>query len=158
MVPHAQAFRVPARLLVVSTGTPEHHAMTPSPAPLVLIVDDNVEMLDALSRLLAGVPDLEVRTEADPHVALRSLQSPARLPTVIVSDYKMPGMDGVAFLQQAARLAPRAKCILLTGTPDSFAVQAGRGGVADYIVLSKPIEADLFLKIVTRQAALGAGP
>lgn len=81
----------------------------------VLLVDDEPAVLAGLSRLLHG--QCIVHTETDPQ---RALEVAADIPNlgVVVSDMRMPGMDGAAFLSRMRTLVPDAVRVLLTGYAD----------------------------------------
>lgn len=82
--------------------------------PIVLCVDDEVEVLNGLSRDLGW--DFEVLTADGGAKALEILkETPV---AVIISDMRMPGMDGAAFLAKARELVPDTTRILLTGHAD----------------------------------------
>jgi YesN/AraC family two-component response regulator len=62
----------------------------------------------------------------------------------IVSDIKMPGMDGLELLAKIRELRPETLTLLITGHGDhDLAIQALRGGAYDYIL--KPIDRDYFV-------------
>lgn len=82
----------------------------------VLLVDDEPHILSALQRALDPL-DLAIEATVDPRRAVEILG--LRAPRVLVTDYHMPGMDGVAVLREARRLAPDAVRILLTAGADS---------------------------------------
>ena len=116
----------------------------------VLLVDDDPDILSMLGQLLAKrLPESAVRVASSSEKALRMLRDEA--PAVIVADYRMPGMDGVEFLRHARTLAPQARFIMLTGAPDQFAAQSARAH--SYTVLTKPIDPDLFVRLM--QAKMG---
>ena len=85
----------------------------------LLIVDDEAPVLHALRRLLQRhfePPQLGVELCADPLHALRRLQQ-AHF-DVIISDYRMPLMDGVTLLVRARELDPRAVRMMLSAAAD----------------------------------------
>ena len=85
----------------------------------LLIVDDEVPVLHALRRLLQRhfkPQQLLVELCTDPLHALRRLHE-ARF-DVIISDYRMPLMDGVALLVRARELEPRAVRMMLSAAAD----------------------------------------
>ena len=81
----------------------------------VLLVDDEPNMLAASSRVLRN--DFNVRTANSGAAALDTLRRDGPF-AVIVSDLRMPGMDGVTMLRRARTAAPDAVRILLTGQLD----------------------------------------
>ena len=67
----------------------------------------------------------------------------------IVSDIKMPGMDGLELLAKIQALRPETPTLLITGHGDhDLAIQALRGGAYDYIL--KPIDRDYFVAALDR--------
>ncbi len=96
----------------------------------VLVVDDEPEILVALQDLLEE--DHIVLTAASPTEALAILSTEPDI-AVIISDQRMPGMDGDAFLAEARRLCA-AEALLLTGYADLDAVvrAVNNGRIAAY--------------------------
>lgn len=116
--------------------------------PTVLCVDDEPNVLSALKRLLrhAGY-----RTVCAPGGA-EGLEIAARTTIdVVISDMRMPGMDGAEFLSRFRELVPGAPRILLTGQADIHkTIEAvNRGAIFQY--LSKPWDDDALCAVV-RQA------
>jgi response regulator RpfG family c-di-GMP phosphodiesterase len=81
----------------------------------ILCVDDEPHVLQALNRVLRR--DYEVVIEAGGPAAVERLQEDGDF-AVVVSDMRMPGVDGVGVLSAARRLAPDASRVLLTGHAD----------------------------------------
>ncbi|HUR24618.1 MAG TPA: response regulator [Candidatus Thermoplasmatota archaeon] len=81
------------------------------------MVDDEHEMRYLTSAFLShAFPSLDVKEASDGRAAL-ALLAKTRF-DVIVSDYRMPGMDGFAFLAKAAAYLPMSDCILMTAYAD----------------------------------------
>jgi response regulator RpfG family c-di-GMP phosphodiesterase len=101
--------------------------------PRVLCVDDEQLVLDGLTRTLRS--RFEVVTASSGGIALGILHDQAPF-AVIVSDMRMPGMDGVAFLGEAIRVAPDSVRVLLTGQADlaSAAEAVNRGGLFRFLL------------------------
>ena len=101
----------------------------------VLIVDDDLLILRALHRVLEA-QGFVVASCSAPEEALEKLKAqPANL---IISDYMMPGMNGVEFLTVARRLCPDAPRLLLTAVNDfKVATEAVNTGEI-YRLLTKP--------------------
>jgi two-component system, LuxR family, response regulator FixJ len=67
----------------------------------------------------------------------------------IVTDVRMPEMDGIALVRHLARIGNRMPIVVITGHADiPLAVEAMRAGVADFI--EKPFESDTILRAVRR--------
>src|SRR5580704_15793725 len=78
----------------------------------VLLVDDEVQILNSLGRLLRR-RGFEVRMTTSPRDALDLLRAaPA---DVVIADFKMPEMTGLELLDEVHRLDPRVRRVLLTG-------------------------------------------
>ena len=90
----------------------------------LLIVDDDEAILKALRRLLVITPcmagettyKLSVDTFASPEAALEKARHTAY--SVVLSDYRMPGMNGVQFLKAFRKIQPDAARLILSGYAD----------------------------------------
>lgn len=111
----------------------------------VLFVDDESAVLQGIQRNLRK--DFEVHGEDDPHKALACIREQEPF-AVIVSDMRMPGMNGVEFLYQARKLSPTSVRLMLTGNADmSTAIGAvNRGDVFKF--LTKPCDMTLLRNVV----------
>ncbi|MEZ5492386.1 MAG: sigma 54-interacting transcriptional regulator [Gammaproteobacteria bacterium] len=123
----------------------------------VLVVDDDQDLLHLINlRLKAN--SYEVRSANCASNALAQLTS--FNPHVVVTDLKMPGMDGMALFEEIQRRNVRTPVIVLTanGTiPD--AVEATQKGVFSYLV--KPFDAEILLHNLERassQAQFSSAP
>jgi putative nucleotidyltransferase with HDIG domain len=115
----------------------------------VLVVDDDRLVLEQMSDTLGGAG---YRTSCfrDPRAALRALE--AEQPSVIVSDYTMPHMDGVAFLSRARARAPRAARVLCTSANDFGVALAAVNSGGVYRIIAKPWRPDDLLGTVADAA------
>lgn len=117
-------------------------------SPNILLVDDDPMLLQALPRTIKlRLPQAHISVSSSSHHALKLLQEQRF--DAIVSDIKMPGMDGLALLQKVHELQPETPALLITGHSDhDLAIQALRGGAFDYIL--KPVERDEFIAALQR--------
>jgi CheY-like chemotaxis protein len=107
--------------------------------PSILCLDDEQSVLDGLRRTLRSI--YEVVTTTEPREALGLLAERKDDPfAVIISDMRMPGMTGIAVLEQAQQLAPDTTRVLLTGDADvQGAIGAiNRGNVFRFILKPCP--------------------
>jgi len=96
--------------------------MTPTPIPegRLLLVDDEENILKSLRRVLRR-GQWEIQTAPD---GIRGLELFASFqPAVVISDFRMPGMNGVQFLTRIKELQPKAQRIMLTGQADQKAIE-----------------------------------
>jgi response regulator RpfG family c-di-GMP phosphodiesterase len=108
--------------------------------PRVLCVDDEPHVLDGLARVLRR--DYEIVGVPGGPAALGRLQDDRNF-AVIVSDLRMPSLDGIAFITAAARIAPDATRILLTGFADvRSAIRAVNEGHV-FRLLTKPCDPEV---------------
>jgi response regulator RpfG family c-di-GMP phosphodiesterase len=107
----------------------------PSGRPRVLCVDDEARVLASLSRVLRAWFDVATAESAAKGLEVIRDQGPF---AVVVSDMRMPGADGAAFLAAVKQVTPDTVRILLTGQADLDAsVRAiNRGGIFRF--LQKP--------------------
>ncbi len=114
----------------------------------ILIVDDDVALLEALPQTLKlrmdGITIDTSETADDALERIRDIDYDA-----IVSDIKMPGMDGLALLREIEQARPGTPTLLITGHGEhDLAVQALRGGAYDFV--AKPIDRDYFVASLER--------
>lgn len=81
----------------------------------ILIVDDEERVLTSLRRQLRS--NYEVDVCNDPREALGMINGKSPY-AVVLSDYKMPGLNGVDFLMQVKKIAPETTRMMLTGYAD----------------------------------------
>ncbi|MFW8601421.1 response regulator [Desulfobacterota bacterium M19] len=103
-------------------------------APVILFVDDEENILKSLARLFID-EDYEVHTATSGREGLDLINNGLR-PAVIISDQRMPEMNGAEFLHRVRELLPDSIRLVLTGYADiKSAVEAiNQGGVYRYIL------------------------
>lgn len=123
---------------------------------VVLLVDDEEDILESLRAAHEGtLEQVQVRTAASGLEALRILGSvPVDL---VVTDFKMPGMDGFELLERAERIAPGLPRILMT----AFVYDAPQASVERSHVdwfLPKPFKAEELLRAIATTLASANQP
>ena len=112
----------------------------------ILVVDDEASARSGLEKLLER-EGFAVSTAHDGASALELVADFA--PEIVVTDLKMPGMDGMELLSKLRERESALPVIVVTGSGDvSAAVKAMRAGAQDY--LSKPIDFDALLVAIER--------
>jgi DNA-binding NtrC family response regulator len=112
----------------------------------ILVVDDDATIRRSLS---GGLSDAgtEVRVAEDAEKALAMIEE--SLPDVVISDVRMPGMDGVALLKLLKERAPTVDVILMTAFDDMpTVVSAMREGACDFLV--KPLDLHDLRRVISR--------
>ncbi len=112
----------------------------------ILIVDDEANARSALSEILRD-EGYETETAADGFKALGKLGAFA--PDLVLTDLKMPGLDGIGLLDEVRAASPTTVVVVMTafGTIDS-AVDAIKKGAENY--LTKPLDPTTILAVVDR--------
>ena len=112
----------------------------------VAIVDDELDMRQSISQWLA-LSGFDTETYGSAEEALKGIG--ADYPGVVVSDIRMPGMDGMAFLKRLMSMDSGLPVILITGHGDvPMAVEAMRVGAYDF--LEKPFNPDRMTELAKK--------
>jgi len=114
----------------------------------ILIVDDDSALLQALPQTLnLRIEGLQIDTSDSALAAIDLIHKNDY--DAIVSDIKMPGMDGLTLLAKIQELRPGTPTLLITGHGEhDLAVQALRGGAYDFI--QKPVDRDYLVAALQR--------
>lgn len=113
----------------------------------ILIVDDEEDIRDSLKALLeSSVEGADVVVAAHGQEALATLRSTQI--DLVISDYKMPGMNGLELLGAIGRAAPHTPRILVTAFPDlEIAIRAiNEAGIENFF--TKPFDPDQVVNVV----------
>ncbi len=132
-----------------ATPTAQPQASGRDGRPRVLVVDDETSIRDLLSKTLA-LAEYDVDVAPDGRAALERL----RLFTydLLITDLRMPGMDGLTVINEARRLHANLPAIIITGfSTEASAIEAANLGVSGY--LTKPFKVPKVLSVAAR--ALG---
>ncbi len=113
----------------------------------ILIVDDEKDMLVLLKRIITEDTDHEVTTETSPVKALDLFKN--QVFDMVITDLKMPKMDGIQLLEQLKKREPDVSVVVMTayGTIET-AVEATRKGAYDYI--TKPFRRERILLTIEK--------
>lgn len=112
----------------------------------ILIIDDEKPTL-SMFRLLLGVYGFTVLTAENGPSGIEIFER--ERPSIVLTDIKMPGMDGFAVLQRIQQIDPDAEVIVITGHGDTeLAEQALKLNASDF--LHKPIRKDAFDQAISR--------
>jgi len=112
----------------------------------ILVVDDEASARHALSEILTD-EGYQVKMAGDGFRAIAAAQE--FLPDLVLTDLKMPGMDGMGLLARLKEVHPECSIVLMTafGAVES-AVAAMHAGAANY--LTKPLNSDELLLVIER--------
>jgi len=116
------------------TGAAGHTDIGPPRRPRVLVVDDEASIRDLLAKTLA-LAEYDVDASPDGRAAITRLR--AQNYDLLITDLKMPGMDGLTLIREARRLAPTLPVVIITAySTEASAIEALNLGVHGY--LTKP--------------------
>ena len=132
-----------------SPAAPARQPAAPGGRPRVLVVDDEATIRDLLSKTLA-LAEYDVDLAPDGRAALERLRI---IPyDLLITDLKMPGVDGLTVIREARRLKADLPVIIITGfSNEASAIEAVNLGVSGY--LTKPFRVPRVLAAASK--ALG---
>ena len=115
-------------------AAPARPAAAPAGRPRILVVDDEATIRELLAKTLA-LAEYDVDLAPDGRNALERLRI---IPyDLLITDLRMPGIDGLAVIREARRLKPDIPVIIITGySTEASAIDAVNLGVSGY--LTKP--------------------
>ncbi len=123
--------------------------------PLIIVVDDRVTNRRIFSRLSASVAEgVDVESFGAPEDVLTWMQT--RTPDLVITDYKMPGMDGSEFIRRLRQIGPCADVpvMVITAYEDrDFRLRALEAGATDF--LQSPVDHQEFLTRARNLLRLG---
>lgn len=127
-----------------------------SPAGTVLVVDDEESIRNYLSEVLS-LEGYECKCFNESLAALAYLSEAKDPPDLVMTDIRMPGMDGLEFLKNVHSVTPGVPVVLISGIYDlGIALEAVRQGAADY--LFKPAKPAEVLSIAAQHVRVHAKP
>jgi len=118
-----------------------------APIPSALVIDDHSEALDAIAQVLTAAGVQNVCGAGSAEEALEILRT--RRFSLIVSDYRLEGMDGVEFLEKLRASGDHTPLLLLSGAPDKAGViRAASQPKVD--VFGKPFRVAEFVEAINK--------
>lgn len=124
-------------------------------APHLVIVDDNREFRDVLQLLLPRRFDVAIDATFDnAEAALAHLHQQGT--DIVLVDYKMPGMNGIDFIQAASTLPAPPRTFLVSFNPLPELREAALAAGATAVLSKSDIEADLVDLLPRKQPGGGA--
>jgi len=111
--------------------------------PRIFVVDDEPILLELAEKVLSGLK-CEIQTFNNPEIALQKYTE--KPPDVLITDFAMHEMNGLALIRACRRLNPKQKIILVSGTVDE-AVFNGTGVKPDRF-LAKPYQPSVLTSMV----------
>ena len=121
-------------------------------AKTILIVDDDPDILESLGDLVQLKLGMSAVTAPSGPEGLQILRRQAV--DAVVSDFRMPGMNGCAFLHQAQELRPHLPAILISAFQNVILAEDGCDGVELAGFLAKPVDPLAFETLLA--SAMGA--
>lgn len=99
-------------------GSKPNNSESPRSAKVLIYVVDDEPMLLELAAVILQPLGYKVMTFRDPGLALQSYIASQRRPDLLVTDYAMHQMDGLALMEACRKLEPQQKVLLISGTVD----------------------------------------
>jgi putative two-component system response regulator len=118
-------------------------------AKTIFVVDDEKMITTTLAALLKMVFKYDVYSFNDPVNALESDALAQKKVDLVISDFMMPGMNGLEFLKNVSQISPNTVTIMLTGYADKENAIRSINEVGLYYYLEKPWDNNDLIKIVT---------
>lgn len=118
-----------------------------APRPRVLCVDDDVNVVLTIRRILGG--RFDVTPVVGGRAGLEAVRAAAEPFAAVVSDIRMPDLPGIALMQMLREIAPNTVRILLTAYPDRESTIAAIEQGEVFRILVKPCAPDLLLNTVS---------
>jgi two-component system response regulator (stage 0 sporulation protein F) len=130
------------------------HSHAPSPSssrPAIVLVEDEPDILIILQRLLRYTASAyEIISVANPHEALDQIAG--RSVALLITDYNMPGMNGLQLTATVKQQSPGTRVALITAYATPEMEQQARAAGADYY-LTKPFDLDYLESVVQSSLA-----
>lgn len=138
--------RFTVKLPVLSTSTKDDMETPQERKHRVLIVDDEEVIAVTLQAGLAKLPHCEVITASSGQVALQLFAQQAF--DLLLTDYKMPDMDGLTLAEQVRRLYPQTTIMMITAH-NSYELQEEAAHISIQHILNKPVQLGQLRQLAT---------
>ena len=116
--------------------------MTENGNPTILVVDDEEMVLNSMKAFFAIESNYKLLTYTSALNAMEDLRRNDLKLDLVISDYLMPEMDGIAFLAKVKEMLPMVPRILLTGYADKENAIEAINNVGLYQYIQKPWDND----------------
>jgi DNA-binding NtrC family response regulator len=123
--------------------------------PCIVLVDDEAAYVDLLEQLMVEHVKCPVVSFTDPRKALKGLRG--RKVAMVVTDFNMPGMDGLEFIAAAQKLLPGIPVIMITAYPVEFTSEQRQKVPALKAVVRKPFPWSALAAQITRHWPANSG-
>ena len=123
----------------------------------VLLADDHAAVRRALRRLLGSEPGIEVCGEAQDGEAVVLLAAATR-PDVVVLDFAMPRLDGIAAARRIRAAIPHVKAVIVTAYPVRTVLAAASAAGVDAVLDKADVAEQLIPVVLGLRHRMGAGP
>lgn len=131
-------------MAISQMSQPDSNGVDDSP-PTIFVVDDEQMLLD-LAEMFLEQAGFQICLFNDPQKALAEYIAAQSPPAVLVTDYAMPGMNGMDLIRECKRLNPQQKTILLSGTVDE-GIYANSTNKPDRF-LAKPYQINKLVEVI----------
>jgi two-component system C4-dicarboxylate transport response regulator DctD len=123
--------------------------------PRWMIVDDNEEILLLMQDIAAQFSDAEIECFNSPHAALAAFGAAPEHFVLVITDFEMPGMNGVELRRRFHAISPTTKILLATGSGLVSEEAAANEGFCGLLHKPFPFAA---LQVVLENIGLGNFP
>jgi DNA-binding NtrC family response regulator len=117
--------------------------MAKGPRKRVLIIDDNVGLAENIAEIL-GMYGYQTEIAGSAEEALSKVGPPP--PDVVVTDYRLPGIDGASLVRQLGGMGVRVSAIVISAFTDDGTIEDARSAGAAF--LAKPLDFEALDRLV----------
>lgn len=113
--------------------------------PLIYVVDDQEVFAEVVAAILRS-EDYETATFDSGEAAVKALENSSRKPDLVLTDYLMPGMNGMELIIKCRTMIKDVRTVLFSGQVDAGVVE--RYGVKPDRFVRKPFEPTMLLDTI----------